>query len=75
VTVTKAFSKGDDVKWNWGPGQAEATVKEVHTERVERTIDGKKKTRNGSEDNPAYVLEQSNGQAVLKLHSELMPDD
>ena len=70
-----AFSKGDDVKWNWGQGQAEATVKEVHTERVERTIDGKKKTRNGSDDNPAYVLEQSNGQKVLKLHSELMPDD
>lgn len=73
--MTKAFSKGDDVKWNWGPGQAEATVKEVHTERVERTIDGKEKTRNGSDDNPAYVLEQSDGQRVLKLHSELMPDD
>jgi hypothetical protein len=73
--VAKTFSKGDDVKWNWGNGQAEATVKEVHTERVERQIDGKKKTRNGSDDNPAYVLEQSNGQTVLKLHSELMPDD
>jgi hypothetical protein len=73
--VAKTFSKGDDVKRNWGTGQAEATVKEVHTERVERQIDGKKKTRNGSEDNPAYVLEQSNGQTVLKLHSELMPDD
>lgn len=72
--MTKAFSKGDDVKWNWGQGQAEATVSEVHTERVERTIDGKKKTRNGTDDNPAYVLEQSNGQTVLKLHSELMPE-
>jgi hypothetical protein len=72
--VTKAFAEGDDVKWNWGQGQAEATVKEVHTERVERTIKGSKKTRNGTEDNPAYVLEQSNGQTVLKLHSELMPD-
>lgn len=73
--MVKAFAEGDDVKWNWGPSQAEATVSEVHTERVERTIDGKKKTRNGTEDNPAYVLEQSNGQKVLKLHSELMPDD
>lgn len=72
--MTKAFAKGDDVKWNWGPGQAEATVQEVHTERVERTIKGKQKTRNGTEDNPAYVLEQSDGQTVLKLHSELMPD-
>lgn len=72
--MAKTFSEGDDVTWNWGPGQAEGTVKEVHTERVERTIDGKKKTRNGSDDNPAYVLEQSNGQKVLKLHSELVPD-
>lgn len=72
--ATTAFGKGDSVKWNWGPGQAEATVREVHTERVERTIDGKNKTRNGTEDNPAYVLEQSDGQTVLKLHSELMPD-
>ncbi len=72
--MTKAFAEGDDVKWNWGQGQAEATVKEVHTERVERTIKGSKKTRNGTDDNPAYVLEQSNGQTVLKLHCELMPD-
>jgi len=72
--MSKAFSKGDDVKWNWGQGQAEATVQEIHTERIERTIDGKTKTRNGTEDNPAYVLEQSDGQRVLKLHSELMPN-
>ena len=68
------FSKGDSVKWNWGNGQGEAEVAEVHTERVERTIDGKKQTRNGTDDNPAYVLEQSDGQKVLKLESELMAD-
>ena len=73
--MTKAFAEGDEVRWNWGPGQAQATVSEVHTERIERTIAGKTKTRNGTDDNPAYVLEQSNGQTVLKLHSELMPDD
>ncbi len=72
--MTKSFGKGDAVKWNWGQGQAEATVSEVHTERIERTINGSTKTRNGTDDNPAYVLEQSNGQTVLKLHSELMPD-
>lgn len=69
--MTKAFSKGDPVKWNWGDGEGEAKVSEVHAERVERQINGKKQTRNGSGDNPAYVLEQENGQKVLKLHSEL----
>ena len=68
------FNKGDSVKWNWGNGQGEAQVSEVHTERVERTIEGKKQTRNGTEDNPAYVLEQSDGKNVLKLESELMQD-
>jgi hypothetical protein len=69
--MAKAFSEGDQVEWNWGNGKGEATVKEVHTERVERTIAGKNQTRNGSHDNPAYVLEQSDGRQVLKLHSEL----
>lgn len=73
--ATKAFGKGDAVTWNWGPSQAEATVAEVHTDRVERTIGGSTKTRNGTDDNPAYVLEQSDGTTVLKLHSELMTDD
>ena len=73
--MTKTFAKGDAVKWNWGKGEGEATVSEVHTERVERTIKGKNQVRNGTEDNPAYVLEQSDGTTVLKLHSELGPDD
>ena len=68
------FGKGDAVKWNWGNGEGEATVSEVHTERVERTIKGSKQTRNGSDDNPAYVLEQSDGTTVLKLESELGSD-
>ena len=69
--MAKTFDKGDQVQWNWGNGTGEAEVKEIHTERVERTIAGKKQTRNGSDDNPAYVLEQSDGRQVLKLHSEL----
>jgi hypothetical protein len=69
--MTKTFSKGQKVEWNWGNGTGEAEVKEVHTERVERKIAGKNQTRNGTEDNPAYVLEQSDGRQVLKLHSEL----
>lgn len=54
-----------------GNGRGEAEVVEHTTERIERTIKGTKQSRNGTEDNPAYVLEQSTGQTVLKLHSEL----
>jgi len=36
-----------------------------------RRLSSGRRTSNGSEDNPAYVLEQSDGRQVLKLHSEL----
>jgi hypothetical protein len=69
--MTKAFGTGEKVQWNWGNGTGEAEVKEVHTERVEREIAGTNQVRNGTDDNPAYVLEQADGREVLKLHSEL----
>lgn len=69
--MTTTFNTGDRVWWNWGPGTGEATVVEVHTTRVERELKGSTTVRNGTEDNPAYVLEQSTGQRILKLHSEL----
>jgi hypothetical protein len=69
--MAKKHRKGDKVSWKWGNGTAEATVQESFTERVERTLNGSKIVRNGSEDDPAYLLEQDDGAQVLKLHSEL----
>ncbi|GAA4456933.1 DUF2945 domain-containing protein [Nibrella saemangeumensis] len=63
--------KGDQVRWKWGSGHAEGKVVEVRKEEVERTIDGKKIKRNGTDDNPAVVIEQEDKQRVLKLASEL----
>jgi hypothetical protein len=65
------YRSGTTVSWNWGTGTAEGTVEESHTERVERTIKGSTQVRNGTPDNPAYVLSQDDGTTVLKLHSEL----
>lgn len=69
--MVQRFAKGSRVAWNWGNGRPEATVVDHSTGRVERTIKGTTQSRNGTEDNPAYVLEQSDGRTVLKLHSEL----
>ena len=66
-----AIRTGTTVKWKWGSSWAEGTVKEVHHDDVSRTTKGEEVTRNGTEDNPAYVLEQEGGDRVLKLHSEL----
>ena len=65
------YSTGDTVKWNWGSGTATGTVQESFTDEVTRTIKGTEVTRNADEDNPAYLIEQDDGDRVLKSESEL----
>ena len=65
------FRQGSAVKWKFGAGEATGTVLEVIHKRVSRTIKGKRITRNGTVDNPAVLLEQADGDRVLKLSSEL----
>ncbi len=62
---------GTVVTWNWGTSEAEGTVTEVHHDKVTRTTKGEQVTRNGSADDPAYVIEQEDGTVVLKLASEV----
>ena len=66
-----SIKTGDKVSWKWGSGTAEGTVASIHKESKTITTDGKEITRNGTEDNPAVVIEPSSGSKVLKLLSEL----
>ena len=65
------YQQGIEVQWSWGNGTATGKVQESFTERVTRTIDGNEVTRDADEDNPAYLIEQDDGDRVLKSHSEL----
>ena len=65
------YSKGDRVKWNWGSGTAEGTVQATYTEEVTKTIKGNEVTRDASDDNPAYLIQQDDDDRVLKSDSEL----
>lgn len=65
------YRKGAKVTWNWGPGTAEGKVAESFTGDVERTIKGKTIKRKASKEEPAYLIEQEDGDRVLKSHSEL----
>ena len=65
------YSKGDAVEWSWGSGTATGTVQDTFTERVTRTIKGTEVTRDADDDNPAYLIEQEDGDRVLKSESEL----
>ena len=65
------YRKGTEVSWSWGSGTATGKVQETFTEKVTRTIKGTEVTRNASDDEPAYLVEQEDGDRVLKSESEL----
>jgi len=65
------YKVGAKIQWKWLGRSIQGVVKEVHIEPITKTIKGKKIKRNGSEDNPAYLVESSVGNLALKLHSEL----
>lgn len=69
--MSAAFREGAAVRWNWGASTATGKVREKFERRVSRTLKGKRVTRNGNADNPAYLIEQEDGDRVLKRGSEL----
>ena len=66
-----SIRRGTEVSWRWGSSKATGTVVEVHHDTVSRTTKGSEVTRHGSDDDPAYVIEQDDGTTVLKLRSEV----
>ncbi|MGI4850991.1 MAG: DUF2945 domain-containing protein [Janthinobacterium lividum] len=69
--MSKIFEKGTKVVWNWGQGRGIGKVVDHFKDSVHKVLQGSEITRHGTDDNPAYLIEQDNGHQVLKLHSEL----
>ena len=63
--------KGTEVKWSWGNGTATGKVTQTFTEKVTRTLQGSEVTKDGTDDNHALLIEQEDGDEVLKLQSEV----
>ena len=72
--MSKAYTAGAQVKWKWGDGWGRGRITEVFTDDVTRTIKGTEVKREASADDPAYLIEQDDGDRVLKGHSELDSD-
>lgn len=66
-----SIRKGTEVSWNWSGNKTTGKVVEVFHDKVTRTIDGSEITRNASDDDPAYLIEQEDGSKVLKSRSEV----
>lgn len=69
--MTKTYSEGDHVEWDWGSGTAKGEIETVHTSKVSKTIKGSEVTRDADDDCPAYTIKQEDGDIVLKSHSEV----
>lgn len=65
------YDTGTTVKWSWGNGTANGKITEVFTQEVTRKLQGAEVTRKADDDCPAYLIEQEDGDEVLKSHSEV----
>ena len=68
---SNSFQSSQYVEWDWGNGTASGQIEERFEREVTRTLKGSEVTRDGSKDNPAYLIKQEDGDKVLKLGSEI----
>lgn len=66
-----ALRKGSKVSWHWGAHNATGKIVERFERDVTRTIKGTEVTRKATRKEPAYLIEQDDGDQVLKSRSEL----
>lgn len=68
----KNYNCGDSIQWKWMGRIVSGNVKEVYLKPVVKLIKSKTIKRNGSVENPAYLVESKAGNLALKLHTELI---
>ena len=64
---------GSKVFWKWLGRRPKGIVQEIIPRRAEIVSKGTLVVRNGTPENPAVIILQSNGTLVLKLMSEVRP--
>lgn len=69
--MASGYSEGTTVAWDWGSGTASGRIVTTYTEKQTLTLKVTEVTRDASGDCPAYEIEQSDGDMVLKSHSEV----
>jgi len=72
--MSNSFRKGAKVHWAWADDTARGKIEERFERRVQRTFKGTRVVRNGSAENPAYLIVQEDGTKLLKLGKELTAD-
>lgn len=65
------YSKGTEVEWDWGEGTATGKIEKTYTQKTTVKLKGSEITREASEEEPAYLIEQEDGDQVLKSSNEI----
>ena len=71
MSNSNSFQTDQYVEWEWGNGKGKGQIKDRFEREVTRTLQGSEITKDGTEDNPAYLIKQEDGDEVLKRGSEL----
>ena len=66
------FKKSSKVQWQWLGRPIHGVVEQVFKVSVTKTIKGKKITRHGTDEKPAYLVKSEAGNLALKLETELI---
>lgn len=69
----KALPPGSRVTWNGGDHALEGIIRKVFTHRLERTLKGATVTCEANKRNPAYLIEQEDGDVLFMQHNQLKP--
>jgi hypothetical protein len=65
------FRVAQNVSWKWLGRVINGTIQEIYFNSITQEIKGKRITRHGSKENPAYLVKSEAGNFALKLKSEL----
>lgn len=69
--INKYFPVGTAIQWKWMGNVISGVVVESFTEPICKVIKGKAIKRNGTIENPAFLVQSLAGNLALKLQSEL----
>ena len=66
-----SIQTGDTVQWDWGNGTGTGKVTQIYTQKITKTIKGTDVTRDADDQEPAFLIEQDDGDQVLKSCTEV----
>ena len=71
VDKRPSFKPGTKVTWHSFNNTYRGTIKQVFTEKVEREVNGERETQDADIMNPAYLIQNDDGQELLKRHQDV----